>query len=134
MKHVDTTEVFSVLEKVLATVTLRIPAPGGAVNLPSIHLFAIAPLGSPSNTYRVSWDVEGVETEEVWLSARCFSDLTILKVTGLGTEKSVFPCDVLGSAKSAKGSFDLNSGTWPAKKSKKPSGFSLRGSSPFRRR
>jgi hypothetical protein len=43
----------------------------------------------------------------VWLSASCFDDLKILAGTGAGTEKSVFPCDVLGSAKSAKGSVDL---------------------------
>ena len=48
-----------------------------------------------------------MQAEEVWLSASCFADLTILEGTGTGTEKSVFPCDVLGSAKSAKGSVDL---------------------------
>jgi hypothetical protein len=48
-----------------------------------------------------------------WRLNRCgfrrdvFGDLTILEATGTGTEKSVFPCDVFGSAKSAKGSFDL---------------------------
>jgi hypothetical protein len=48
-----------------------------------------------------------VEAEQVWLSASCFDDLKILAGTGAGTEKSVFPCDVLGSAKSAKSSVDL---------------------------
>jgi hypothetical protein len=48
-----------------------------------------------------------VEAEQVWLSARCFGDLTILEGTGTRTEKSIFPCDVLGSVKSGKGSVDL---------------------------
>jgi hypothetical protein len=107
MKQVDGAKVFSILENVLETVTIRTPATGGAANLPSIHAFTIAPLGSSSNSYRVSWDVEGVEADKVWLSVSCFADLTILEGTGAGTEKSVFPCDVLGSAKSAKGSVDL---------------------------
>jgi hypothetical protein len=107
MKQVDGAKVFSILEKVLATVTLHIPANGGAANSPSIRAFTIVPLNSPSNSYRVSWDVEAVEAEKVWLSASCFADLTILGETGAGTAKFVFPCDVLGPAQSAKGSFDL---------------------------
>jgi hypothetical protein len=37
MKQVNSAEVFSILEKVLSTVTMRIPAAGGAANSPSIH-------------------------------------------------------------------------------------------------
>jgi hypothetical protein len=62
MKHVDSAEVFSILEKVLGTVMLRIPA-RGAASSPSTQAFAIAPLGSPSNSDRVSWNVEGVQAE-----------------------------------------------------------------------
>jgi hypothetical protein len=62
MKHVDSAEVFSILEKVLGTVMLRIPA-RGAASSPSTHAFAIAPLGSPSNGDRVLWNVEGVQAE-----------------------------------------------------------------------
>jgi hypothetical protein len=107
MKQVDSAKVFSILENILKTVTIRTPARAGAANAPSIRAFTIVPLNSPPNSYRVSWDVEGVEAEKVWLSASCFGDLTILGGTGAGTEKSVFPCDVLGPAQSAKGSFDL---------------------------
>ena len=134
MKQVDYGKVFSILEKVLGTVTMRTPATGAAANSSSIHAFAIVPLGSPSNSYRVSWDVEGVETEQVWLSARCFGDLTILEGTGMGTEKSVFPCDVLGSAKSAKGSFDLEFRNMAGQEIKETIRLSPRGSGPFRRR
>jgi hypothetical protein len=107
MKQVDGARVFSILENVLETVTIRPPGRGGAANSPSIRAFTIVPLNSPPNSYRVSWDVEGVEAEKVWLSVSCFGDLTILGGTGASTEKSVFPCDVLGPAQSAKGSFDL---------------------------
>ena len=76
MKQVDGAKVFSILENVLETVTIRTPANGGAANSPSIHAFTIVPLNSPPNSYRVSWDVEGVEAEKVWLSANCFTPVT----------------------------------------------------------
>jgi hypothetical protein len=81
MKHVDDKEVFSILEKTLETVAIRLLAAGAAANSPSIHAFAITP--------------------------NCFGDLTILKVTGMSTERTVFSCDLLYPLKSVKGSCDL---------------------------
>jgi hypothetical protein len=107
MKRVDSKEVFSILENVLVTVTMRVPEADSATNAPSIHAFGIAPRGSTSKSYRVSWNVKGAEPDQIWLSARCFGDLTIFNGTETGTRNSAFPCDVLYPAKSAKGSFDL---------------------------
>jgi hypothetical protein len=91
----------------LGTVAIHPLAGGAQANSPSIHVFAITRLDTHSNIYRVSWDVEQAQAGQIWLSANCFGDLTILKLTGADTERSVFPCDSPYPVKSVRGSFDL---------------------------
>lgn len=111
MKKVNSGEVFAVLERVLKSVAIAVPkGTTRPSNFPSIRSFEVTPLqtGARSGTYRVSWDVEGAESSQVWLSAvNCLGDLTVHKTTGSGGEGPVFPCGTLQPAWSIKGSMTL---------------------------
>jgi hypothetical protein len=93
--------------------SVTIHAPEGVArpsNLPSIRSFEVTPVhaGSAQGSYRISWDVEGAEPSQVWLSAvNCLDDLNIQRLPGNGANGSSFPCGVLEPAESAKGSLIL---------------------------
>ncbi|HXH50658.1 MAG TPA: hypothetical protein VNM47_15055 [Terriglobia bacterium] len=111
MKKVNGGEVFAILERVLKSVAISVPK--GAIrpsNFPSIRSFEVTPLraGARSGTYNVSWDVEGAEPSQVWLSAvNCLGYLTIHRLTDNGKEEPAFPCGTLEPTGSIKSSMTL---------------------------
>ncbi len=110
MKLVDRGEVFSILEAILEGFTVHPPEDRARpTNLPSIQTLALAPFSahSPPNYRRLSWEVDGADPDQIWLSASCWGDLTILEVTESGKEGSVFPCDTLRPAIIPRGSLGL---------------------------
>ena len=110
IKQVDQGEVISILERILkGTIVRRAEDQPRPSNLPSIRSFALAQFSPhlPSSYYRLNWAVEGAAPDQVWLSASCSGDLTILEVTESGEEGAEFPCDVLRPAIIPKGSLGL---------------------------
>jgi hypothetical protein len=107
MEKVDERHVFAILDKIIQSVTIHAPKTVVAAS-PSIRFLALSPLRQRSpSAYCVSWDVQGAEQNQVWLSATCSGDLSIFEVTGNTPEDRVFPCDILTPAKSATGSLNL---------------------------
>ena len=111
LKKVNDAEVIAVLEPILETVAIRTPR--GATrpsNLPFIRSFKVTPVqaGAPPDSYRISWDVEGAEPSQVWISgANCLGRVTNQKVAVKVAKGSLFTCGLLWPTESTKGSLLL---------------------------
>jgi hypothetical protein len=110
MKKLDGEQVSASLDGILQSVKIEALPEGVKIEAsPSIHSFSLSPLrqDSPTNSYRLSWQVNGAEANQVWLSAECSGDLRIVEMTRPDCDGHVVLCDALRPTQATSGSLDL---------------------------
>jgi hypothetical protein len=110
MKKLDGEQVSASLDGILQSVKIEALPEGVKIEAsPSIHSFSLSPLrqDSPTSSYRLSWQVNGAEANQVWLSAECSGDLRIVEMTRPDCDGHVVLCDALRPTQATSGSLDL---------------------------
>jgi hypothetical protein len=105
--HVDEDELARRMDTLLNS--LKLHAATGAANLPTIHSFTAEQLAqqfSP-NIYRLRWEVTGASEKQVTIDLNCFTDLSLIEISGVGKRGDAFPCGELKEVSSLAGTLDL---------------------------
>jgi hypothetical protein len=108
LQPVDAGRVVANLNKILLSLRIEtIPDDFKVAPLATIKSFAVAPLNPHAGMYRLSWDVNSVDGDQVWLSAGCSGDLSIFETAIPVPEGHAIKCDVLRPTQSTHGSLDI---------------------------
>lgn len=108
LQKVDAAQVRASLNRILHSIQIDAIPDIRPMPSPSIRSLLVSPRpDSPAGTYHISWDVDGTDKNQVWLSLGCSGDLGIFGVIDAVPNGQTIVCNILLPTQSTSGSRDL---------------------------